>query len=255
MKQFSYVLLASVMAAGLPTAMRAQADSGPAIDPEAMQALNKMGAYLRTLKTFQVKADVTQEDVLIDGEKVQYSKVSTVLAHLPDRLFVQETGDRMERFWFYNGKIFTLYAKRAGFYATVNAPPTVDELATISSEKYGVEVPLVDLFYWGGPKIDVSNITSATDIGPSEVAGITCEHYTFRQAGLDWQIWIQLGDFPLPRKFVLTTLTDEARPQHTSVLHWNTTPSFNDATFTFDPPEGVQRIVFGEAKAESGGGK
>jgi hypothetical protein len=45
----------------------------------------------------------------------------------------------------------------------------------------------------------------------------TCEHYAFRQEGLDWQIWIQ-GDYPLPRKFVIRTLTDDARPQHTSNL-------------------------------------
>ena len=52
-------------------------------------------------------------------------------------------------------------------------------------------------------------------LGLSDVGGITCEHYAFRQPGLDWQVWIQLGDHPLPKKLVLTTTTDDARPQHT----------------------------------------
>ena len=47
------------------------------------------------------------------------------------------------------------------------------------------------------------------DVGPSVVGGVTCEQYAFRQADIDWQIWIQLGDYPLPRRLVATTTTDE----------------------------------------------
>jgi hypothetical protein len=37
-----------------------QADKvSPAIDPAATEALNKMGVYLRTLKSFRVQADIT----------------------------------------------------------------------------------------------------------------------------------------------------------------------------------------------------
>ena len=60
---------------------------------------------------------------------------------------------------------------------------------------------------------------------------------------VDWQIWIQLGDYPLPRKLVITTKTDEARPQHTSVFTWDLAPSYNDAAFTFVPPAGALRVA------------
>ena len=66
------------------------------------------------------------------------------------------------------------------------------------------------------------------------------------------QIWIQQGDYPLPRKLVLSTLTDEARPQHTSVYTWNLAPSFDDAAFVFDPPSGAQKIVFAELDTTAG---
>ena len=80
-------------------------------------------------------------------------------------------------------------------------------------------------------------------IGPSEIGGVTCGHYAFRQDGLDWQVWIQMGDYPLPRKLVLTTMTDEARPQYVATFTWNLAPSFNDAAFTFVPPKGAGRVV------------
>jgi hypothetical protein len=79
------------------------------------------------------------------------------------------------------------------------------------------------------------------------VDGTSCEQYAFRQDGLDWQVWIQQGDYPLPRKLVLTTLDDDARPRHSQILTWNLAPSFNEAAFTFDPPKGAQKIAIAEA--------
>ena len=111
---------------------------------------------------------------------------------------------------------------------------------------------MVDLFKWGTDNSAISKITSAFDVGPSTVQGITCEHYAFRQEGEDWQIWIQLGEYPLPRKFVIRTLTDDARPQHTSDLVWNLAPSYNEAAFAFDPPAGALRIALKDITADGG---
>ena len=50
------------------------------IDNDAMKALNDMGTYLRSLKDFQVQAAVTNEDVLSDGEKLQFANTTNILA-------------------------------------------------------------------------------------------------------------------------------------------------------------------------------
>jgi hypothetical protein len=128
------------------------------------------------------------------------------------------------------------------YYATVPAPATTGQLVDKVYNEYGIEIPLVDLFKWGTDESAISKITSALDVGPSTVQGITCEHYAFRQEGLDWQIWMQLGDYPLPRRFVIRTFTDDARPVHSSNLVWNLAPSYNESTFAFDPPAGALRI-------------
>ena len=81
------------------------------------------------------------------------------------------------------------------------------------------------------------------DIGPSEVGGTSCQHYAFRQADVDYQIWIQKGDFPLPRQVVITTTYDDAKPRHSATYTWNLAPSFNDAAFTFTAPTDARKIV------------
>ncbi len=213
------------------------------VEPAATDALNRMGAYLRSLKAFEVNGEGTTEVVLIDGLKVQHNRKTNLLARFPDRLRAQIDSDDGSKFYLFDGKSFTLFARDEGYYATVAAPDTVGKLAD-QLEKYDIQVPLVDLFLWGRPGNTPPKLTAALDIGPSSIEGITCEQYAFRQEGLDWQIWIQLGEYPLPLKMVLTTTTDEARPQHSMTLSWNLAPSFNESAFVFDPPAGTNKIVF-----------
>ncbi len=221
----------------------APADSN-AIDRDAIAALEKMGAYLRTLRSFGVHAAVTTEDVMDDGEKVQSTSTLDLVAARPNRLRLEIADERQPRTLYYDGKTFTMWAPRVKFYATVAAPPTILELADTLDDKYDLELPFVDLFRWGTPESDVAAITQATDIGPSAVNGVTCEQYAFRQEGLDWQVWIQNGDFPLPLRLVLTTTSDDARPQHTSAYTWNLAPSFSDKAFAFTPPADAKKISF-----------
>jgi len=57
--------------------------------------------------------------------------------------------------------------------------------------------------------------------------------------------------FPLPRRLVITTLTDDARPQHSDTLTWNLAPSFNDDAFVFNPPADAKRVVLAGDKADA----
>jgi hypothetical protein len=249
------VLATAMVVAAVPAhAQQTTAAAKATLDAGAMSALQGMGAYLRTLKSFQVEVATTDEDVLDDGQKIQYAGVTTILAQMPGRLRAEVANDRHDRLYLYDGRSFTLFAKRLNFYATVPAPATVGQLADMLDEKYGFSVPLEDLFRWGAPGWTTEGIKGATDVGPSAVLGVTCEQYAFRQDDIDWQIWIQKGDYPLPRRLVITTKTDEARPQHTAVYTWNLAPSFNDAAFVFDPPADAGKVVFA-AMQSSGAGK
>lgn len=225
------------------TGQQAEAKEASDIDPDAIDAVKKMSAYLHTLKSYQVIDSVTQDDVLEDGLIVQSnSKVDYLLAR-PNRMRIEVTSDERHRLYLYDGKNFTVWARLVNYYATVPAPPTIGELFEKITDKYDIDLPLYDLYNWGTNDDGINKIKTAIDIGPSAVEGVTCEHYAFHQEGVDWQIWIQLGEFPLPRKLVITTLTDDARPQHSDTLAWNLAPSFNDGAFAFDPPPDAKRVI------------
>jgi len=181
--------------------------------------------------------------------------VTNIVAQMPSRLRADVANDRHDRLYLYDGKNFTLYARRLNYYATVPAPPTIGQMADKLDESYGFSVPLVDLFRWGSRGWTTDGITAATDFGSSVVGGVTCRQYGFRNSEVDWQVWIQKGDHPLPRRLVITTKTDEARPQHTATYTWNLAPSYNDATFVFDPPADAGKVVLAEIKSVAGATK
>jgi len=247
MKKVFALAMTLVLAGTLSASAAATpAVNSAAIDPAAIGALQKMGTYLRTLSAFQIEAAVQKELVLENGLKVQLEEAVSLVTRRPDRLMLKVSSERKEREFFYDGRQFTLWAPRVNSYATVVAPPTIRELIIKLEEKFGIEMPLVDLFKWGTEESNIKDITVAMELGTAKIGGADCNQYGFRQEGLDWQIWIQNGNYPLPRKLVLTTTTDEARPQHQAVLTWNLAPVFIDKDFTFEPPANAQRIVFAQ---------
>jgi hypothetical protein len=238
---------AALVPASMPASGVRPNPAAPAIDPAVIAALETMGAFLREQRAFAIKASTTIDEVLESGQKVQFSEVVEMWVKRPDRLRVNVESDTKRRQSFYDGKTFTLYGPRLGFYATFDAPPTLHELIDVAEQRYNLEFPLVDLFYWGTDKSGIRDVKSAMTIGPSKVGDVECDHYALAQNDVDWQIWIQRGAQRLPRKLVITSKRELGQPQFTAVLGWNLEPTADDSAFIFQPPPGARRIVFEQA--------
>lgn len=219
------------------------------VDPAAVQALKDMGAYLQTLKRFQVSTDLTAERVLADGQKLQHTAAAELQVVRPDKLRVTMHSSRSERELVYDGKTVTFYTPAQKYYSTVAFSEPFGELVKRLREKYDVEIPLYDMFTWGTPAATFDQIESAMNAGQDFIGDDLCDHYAFRQGLFDWQIWIIAGSKPLPRKLVITSRVDEARPQSVSLIEWNLKPTFADSVFKFTPPKGAKAIEIVPRKA------
>jgi hypothetical protein len=228
--------------------------AAPTIEPDAVAALGRMSAYLKSLKAFVVRARATTDEVLDTGQKIQLDSVVDIRARPPDRLRADVTSERKQRTFYYDGRTLTVFAPRVKYYATVAAPPTIVELLDVAEQKYGIDMPLTDLFHWGTERAPAGALIGAIDVGPAQVDGAECEQYAFRQGDVDWQVWIQKGADPVPRKLVITTTQDPAQPQHVAILAWDVAPSLDESSFAFVPPADATRIVIKETTAAPDGG-
>jgi len=220
------------------------------VNPESVQALKDMGAYLQTLKRFHVSTELTGERVLADGQKLQHAASASLEVERPSRIRVHMHSARADRDLFYDGKTVTLVTPAQKYYSTVAFSGTLGDLIGKLQDGYDVEIPLADLFVWGTPAAPLDQMDSAMNAGQDFIDNDLCDHYAFRQGMVDWQIWISAGGKPLPRKLVITNRADEARPQSVSFIDWNLKPTLNDATFKFKPPAGSKKIEIVARKAK-----
>jgi hypothetical protein len=242
-------LAASVASAQTAAPAAAPAPANP-IDPASIQALKDMGTYLQSLDRFETTTTLTGERVLADGQKLTHTASAKVSAQRPNKLRARMWTTRSERDLVYDGKTVTLYAPAQKYYSTVEFSEPTSTLVGKLEERYGVEIPMSDLFTWGTPAAPVDKIESAMNAGQDFVGSTLCDHYAFRQGNFDWQIWIAAGSKPLPRKVVITNRSDDARPQSITVMDWNLKPAFTETSFKFTPPKGATKIEMVPVKAK-----
>jgi len=242
----TYGLLAILFAAPGLHAQTAPAGAAQpaanAVDPAVIQALKDMGANLQTLKRFHVSVELTGERVLADGQKLQHTAKADMDVSRPDKLRVRMHSARSDRQLTYDGKTVTLYTPAQKYYSKIAFADTLGGLIQRLQERYGVELPVADLFLWGTPAAPTDKIESAMNAGQDFIDRDLCDHYALREGKIDWQIWITTGARPLPRKFVITNRVDEARPQSVTLVDWNLQPAFKESVFRFTPPKGASEV-------------
>jgi hypothetical protein len=244
--------LAAGVLSGLMALSVSAADAKPAVDPQADELLKRMGDYLGQAQFFSVSAEVWQDIQLSSGQRVQAGRTIELQVRRPDRLRAEVHSTRRNRELVYDGKAITLFNRAQNFYGTVRASGSLDEAMDVASERFGIAMPLEDFIRSDPHKDLLQKVTSGTDIGPVTVMGVACEHLAFTQDKIDWQVWIESGARPVPRKFVITYKDEPDSPQYTAIFsNWDFATKLPDFVFQFEPPAGAAKIKVKEIKAEN----
>ncbi len=215
----------------------------PELEPE--EVLKQACNTLRSKQSFTVDVDITYDNVLDSGEKVQYSAFQQLWMRRPNQLKTEYIGDERNTSFYYDGKTFTLLARKLNLYATKPAPPTLDEAIANFEEKYNVSIPLSNLLVSDPCKNIIPKIQKSTYLGFNLANGGPAYHFLFTGKDIDFQIWISDDAEPIPQKVVLTFKNLPSEPQYVAVLsNWNFNPEIPDDTFQFKPPSGAGAIDF-----------
>ena len=244
--RLAVLALAFGLAAGPPSwsAPPAQPSSAArSVDPAAVKALSDMSAYLQTLSSFELTSKTSLDLVTRDDEKIQLDGVGTYKVRKPNAFVIDIASDDWNRRYIYDGRQFTLFAPKLGYFAQVPAPGSIRETISEVESRFGISLPLDDLFRWsepGGARADL--LQSGFLVGVETIDGVKTNHYAFRENKIDWQIWIQQGDQPLPRKLVIIDRRDPTAPAYAARLSWTLNPALGDDVFAFQPPQDAKRI-------------
>lgn len=218
------------------------------VDPRVESILRSVSALLGESQRFSFHAEITYDEIetLADaptGTKVQYSARTNFRVSRPEKLRVSYRSDREQREFFLDGSTATMLAPDENIYATLAAPGTIDDALDALWEGAGVAPPLSDLVYRDPYARLAPNIINGTYVGLHDIDGAPCHHILLTQETMDWQLWVDAGDRPLPRRIVITYRELPQAPVFAADLGgWNFDPSFSPETFGFEPPEGAIEV-------------
>lgn len=230
---------ALVLAPTLATPLRAQ----PVVTPDADRLLKSSLAYVGQLSKFGFGARTSLEVVLTSGQKIQLGGAIDAVVQRPDRMRVRRGSGLDDQTYVYDGRTLALWNPARNEYASLPAPDTIDKMLDFARERLGIVAPAGDLIGADAYAVMMDGVTEGFVVGKSLVEGVRCDQLAFRAPHVDWQIWIEEGARPLPRKLVITTRDLASEPQFEVVItKWDLQPRIDTRTFAFVAPKGAQQV-------------
>jgi hypothetical protein len=178
------------------------------------------------------------------GQKLQFSASGTLAIERPGKLHITRQGAFVDGELTFNGKTISLYGKDANIYAQIESPgPTINEAIEEVRAATGIDAAGADLILSDAYSSMTAGVEKGVHVGIGYVGGVECDHLAFRDPTVDWQIWIQKGEKPLPMKYVITTKWVTGAPQYMiRFRNWNVDPKLESKMFEFSPGAGAKKI-------------
>jgi hypothetical protein len=215
------------------------------IDANAVRLLKASTDFVAKQQRFSVETRNSLEVVLKSGQKIEFNHSARMSVQRPDRLRAERTGDLVDQTFVYDGRTLTMYNPSAKAFAQVAAPNTLEAMLDLARNKLDIVAPAGDLVYQDAYAILMDGVTEGFVVGKAVIEGVRCDHLAFRAPHVDWQIWIQEGAQPLPRRMLITTRDLPNAPQFgITMTRWNLKPQFAAGTFEFTPPAGANKVDF-----------
>lgn len=229
----------------LASPLAAHGQGAAAAPPSPEDLLRQMSETLKKAQTFRFHAEITFDDVLVSGQKLQYAGAADLTVRRPDGVYVDYRDDlSAKRFW-YDGKTGTLLDVPMGVYSQAPLPGNIDAAVDQLQRQYQVALPLADLISSDLFQVIDSKALAWTYVGIHDVEGVPAHHIALLGENADLQIWIQRDGPPLPVKIVITYNQVPEAPQYQAVLmDWKLGAKVSADIFQPVLPKGAKKIEF-----------
>jgi len=235
------ILTVSMVCLGLLCTGPAMAE--PPQGSDARSILKTMSDYMGSQKTIELRFDSDIEVITPQLEKIQFTNSGEALLSRPDKLRAHRVGGYADVALYFDGKTVSIFGKHVNGYAQFDAPGSVDQLIEALSLGHGIALPGADLLLSNSYDVLVAGVKESKHIGRGVIDGVACEHLAFRNFDTDWQLWVEVGARPVPRKLVITSKTLNNAPQYTvRIKNFKTGVEPAPDAFAFVPPAGAEKL-------------
>jgi hypothetical protein len=243
----SYQTLIGIITAAMSTGCASPQAEVRQIDAQADPIIKQMCDTLDRAKAFRFHVSAAMDRPVETGRLAQFHRTSDITVVRPNQLYAKTDSDDGTWSVWYRGKTLTILDREANTYATEAVPGRIGEMLDYMVDKYDLVVPMADILVGGTYDSLLADVESGTYVGLHTVGETECHHLLFRQENIDWQIWIDAGKQPLPRKLVITYKEELDQPQYVATMDdWDLAPAPSEETFKFTPPSGAKSVAMSD---------
>ena len=215
----------------------------PPLEPATLARLKAMSDLLKGTPRFTFRAVTDRETPSDTGQMLDFVSVSKVTVERPDKVRVDTTGDRFAASLWYDGKTLTIHTSKSSFYAQVAAPATIDETLQMLLDRLDTPLPAAGFLLADPYAKMIEGVKTAFDAGTALLDGVPSRHFALSEDDADWQVWVEEGSKPLPRRLSVTYKKVPGAPRVVVLLSdWNLSPTIPAGEFTFTPPAGSTKV-------------
>jgi hypothetical protein len=216
--------------------------AGSARAEDGEKQLMDMATKIAGAKQFSVSMLMGYDAVQKSGQKIEFGEMRKVLVSRPNHMRIDtQQSDSDTGGMIFEGKEITLFNTSENVYSQTKLPGDLDAALRYAVGYLGVRVPLARMLVSTFPA-ELQRLTRSVDYVEQNTLGeMPTAHIACRTDDLDYQVWIAKDS--LPRRIILTYKNEPGQPQFwAEFTDWNLTPKVSDATFTFTPPKGAEKI-------------
>ncbi|HEY1602734.1 MAG TPA: DUF2092 domain-containing protein [Pirellulales bacterium] len=270
------IAVAALLAVATAAPCRAANDkpgASAAIEPQARQVLEHMGTYLAGLKSFSVTTDIKLE-VSQGADTKSFVIVQKLQAERPNKLTFILKSDASNGELVCDGVNLSIFIQGLGKYLEEKSPETWEKifqnpLAAAVISPGNAKLVTLSLLSHESATLLLSTAESAKYGGEVMLDGVKCHLIEVMSNEVDWKLWVDVGDKPLPRQFVpdltktFAKMAAGARGGNAALANvkvtdtvtykdWVENPKFGEDAFVFNVPAGA---VKAESLADMIGGR
>ena len=213
-------------------------------DPKALALLRKMSDRLGGARIFTFKARTSREVLLGNGVHATFFNDVRVAVKRPDKLAATRTGTLPELRFAYDGVAMTASVPGKGLWTTAPAPPTIEAMLVAAFEQAGLSFPADEVLVADPFAAVTKDLTSASWIGQSILAGRKADHIVLASPGLELQYWLDVKT-GLPVASAVVYVDDPSKPHfYIEYLEWRLDAKLPASTFALPKPSGVTQVEF-----------
>lgn len=218
--------LCMIMAAGVIACVSktpvANRPMGMTDEQFALDRLEKMSLALGSARHLYIFTSETHEWKDDAGSPQKVTGTEEIFISRPDAMKItsKAEGDHeMDSVIYFSDSMLAFEGHKKKIWAQVPTYPFIDEMLDDAAARFDLPIPVSDFLYGSPYDSLIYEDTKAKWLDRVQINGDLCDHFSFSDSQLKWEIWISAGEPALPRQIEIVKTSMAGTPR--SVITFN----------------------------------